>query len=61
MKTEVKLQRGTRETVYEVDLPLIPEGHTILTPASPEIWTRVTLSYVDISSAGGPVQVVVVK
>lgn len=34
MRTEVKVQRGTRETVYVVDLPIIPEGHTIISPAS---------------------------
>jgi hypothetical protein len=58
VKTEVKVQRGTRETVYTVDLPVIPEGHTIMTPVAENC--RVVCSYVDISPASGPVQVVVV-
>lgn len=58
MKTEVKVQRGTRETVFVVDLPIIPEGHTVMTPVTEN--SRVVLSYVDISPASGPVQVVVV-
>lgn len=57
MKTEVKVQRGTRETVFTVDLPLIPEGHTIMTPVAENC--RVLVSYVDISPASGPVQVVI--
>lgn len=59
MKTEVKLQRGTRETVYEVDLPLIPEGHTLSVPDAE--WCRVIGSYVDIRRASGPIQVVFVQ
>lgn len=58
MKTEVKVQRGTRETVYTLDLPIIPEGHVIMTPVADNC--RVLFSYVDISSASGPVQVLVV-
>jgi hypothetical protein len=58
VKTEVKVQRGTRETVFTVYLPIIPEGHTIMTPVTE--FSRVSVSYVDISPASGPVQVVVV-
>jgi hypothetical protein len=58
VKTEVKVQRGTRETVFEVDLPIVPEGHTITTPVAENC--RVVFSYVDISPASGPIQVVVV-
>lgn len=59
MKTEVKLQRGTRETVYEVDLPLIPEGHTLAVPDAE--WCRAVRCYVDIRRASGPIQVVLVQ
>lgn len=58
MKTEVKVQRGTRETVYTLDLPVIPEGHTVMTPVMENC--RVLFSYVDISPASGPVQVLLV-
>lgn len=58
MKTEVKVQRGTRETVYTLDLPIIPEGYTITTPVTE--FSRVAVSYVDISPASGPVQVLLV-
>jgi hypothetical protein len=58
VKTEVKVQRGTRETVYIVDLPIVPEGHTIMTPVTEN--SRVAFAYVDISPASGPVQVLVV-
>lgn len=58
MTTEVKVQRGTRETVFTLDLPLIPEGYTITTPVTEN--SRVAFSYVDISPASGPVQVLLV-
>jgi hypothetical protein len=58
MKTEVKVQRGIRETVYTVDLPIIPEGHTIMTPVTEN--SRVAFSYVDISPVSGPIQVLLV-
>lgn len=59
MKTEVKLQRGTRETVYEVDLPLIPEGHILSVPDLE--WCTAVRCYVDIRRASGPLQVVIVR
>lgn len=59
MKTEVKLIRGTRETVYEVDLPHIPEGATIHTPEKSHC--RVALSSIDISLVSGPTQILVVR
>jgi hypothetical protein len=58
VKTEVKVQRGTRETVYTVDLPIVPEGYTITTPVTE--FSRVAASYVNISPASGPVQVLLV-
>jgi hypothetical protein len=58
MKTEVKVQRGTRETVFTVDLPIVPEGHTLMTPVMENC--RVLFSCVDICPASGPVQVLVV-
>jgi hypothetical protein len=57
MKTEVKLNRGTRETVWELDLPLIPEGQMLIVNANPEI-AHVYNSYINITKASGPVQVV---
>jgi hypothetical protein len=60
MKTVVKLARGTRETVYEpVDLPFIPEGAILATPHAASC--RVIMACVDISSAEGPVQTLVVQ
>jgi hypothetical protein len=58
VKTIVKLQRQTRETVYEVDLPFIPEGALLRTPESTS--TRVVMSAIDIAPANGPVQTLVV-
>lgn len=60
MKTEVKYQYGgTREKVYEVDLPVIPEGHSLCVPDKE--FCRVVLSYVDITSTRGPRQILVVR
>lgn len=59
MKTIVKLVRQTRETVYEVDLPFVPEGALVRTPEAAS--TRVVVSAIDIAPASGPVQTLVVQ
>lgn len=59
MKTIVKLMRQSRETVYEVDLPFVPEGALLRTPESAS--SRVVLSAIDIAPADGPVQTLVVQ
>lgn len=59
MRTEVKLQRGFRESVFIVDLPHIPEGTVMFVPGADNC--RVILVYVDICPADGPTQVLCVQ
>jgi hypothetical protein len=61
MRTEVKLEfrHTTREMVWEVDLPTVPKDHLICVPTYD--WCTVVLSYINISPASGPMQVLVVR
>lgn len=58
MRTEVRFVSASDDTVYEIDLPHIPEGTLIRTPNKEG---RVHTSGIDISIPGRPKQVLWVK